>query len=180
MKKCLLSIALIWLFVVGNSQRRMALVVSRPFDSALVEKIRLATFGMYGMIVDSIGAFEPISNDVERTILFVPMVSKYLGTIGLTDRAMFIGVDFFPEPVYGLTIENKCVVSDYLLELPDCEGECIKNYDAYIAHIVLHEVGHILGLPHCPKRYCTMYPYASYRNTHLCCKCKALFLKMKW
>ena len=178
LKKYLLII-LLFAFISGSSQQRFALVVSKPFDSKLIEEIRCATFGMYRMIVDSIGEFEPVSNDAERTIGFIPKHNGYVGTIGLTDHGMFYGLDFFPEPLYGLTIENRCVVSDYLLGFADCMKHK-SDYDRYLTHIVLHEAGHILGLEHCQNKRCIMYGYGRIENTHLCQKCKTLFYKMKW
>lgn len=160
-------------------QRRLALFVSKPFEATLIERIRCSTFGAYKMVIDSIGEFSPVSNDAERTITFIPHSRDHIGVIGLTDHGMFYGLDFFPEPLYGLTIDNKCVVSDYLLGFRDCMKRK-TDHDSYLTHIVLHEVGHILGLAHCINKHCIMYGYGRIENSHLCYKCKTLFNKMKW
>ena len=60
---------------------------------------------------------------------------------------------YYDEKIFGMGHQpgNACVISDYRLKTSDKK---ILNYR--LRNVILHEVGHNLGLPHCREEVCIM------------------------
>lgn len=71
---------------------------------------------------------------------------------------------------------KSCVVSDYRLRK--------QNKDEQFYKVVLHELGHTEGLPHCPTKSCLMRDAEGKNHideeTDFCIKCKAYLIKKGW
>ena len=157
------------LFFFFHAQgQKLALVTSSKFSSELTQQIKSRVCQMYHFDIDSVGSFEPPDNGVESTTKALADLNlcAYRGTIGLTEKSMYCGMDFFPLEVYGYTHENECIVSDYLF------GCCDPKHDRRMTNVVLHEVGHMIGLEHCKNSYCLMFPGGHVDNERLCSSCK--------
>lgn len=75
------------------------------------------------------------------TVLYIGMTSKDISTTKGTKADWGVmGLGFQPG--------NGCVVSTYRVNK--------ANEDDQLYKLCLHELGHNMGLPHCPERYCYM------------------------
>jgi len=79
--------------------------------------------------------------------------------IGLTHRPLFTVKDakplpYFDEMILGLGYQpgNACVVSDQKLKPVNS-----ALFSDLIKKMIIHEIGHNLGLPHCPDEKCVMF-----------------------
>lgn len=166
--KYFLILALLPIFCHAQGQKHLALVTSYKFPSELITQIKMRVFEMYHFEIDSVGEFEPPDNGVESTTKALGKLNlcAYRGTIGLIEKSMYVGLDFFPAEVYGYTFENNCIISDYLF------GCCDPKHDRRMTNVVLHEVGHMVGLEHCENSHCLMFPGGHVDNYKMCWKCK--------
>lgn len=157
-----------------QAQKHLALVTSSKFSSELISQIKTRVLVMYHFQIDSVGEFQPPDNGVESTTKTLGNLNlcAYRGTIGLTEKSMYVGLDFFPAEVYGYTFENNCIISDYLF------GCCDPKHDRRMTNVVLHEVGHMVGLEHCDSSHCLMFPGGHVDNEKLCAKCKSKLNKL--
>jgi len=79
--------------------------------------------------------------------------------IGLTHRPIFTIKDdkplpYFDEMILGLGYQpgNACVVSDQKLKSVNT-----ALFNDLVKKMIIHEIGHNLGLPHCPDEKCVMF-----------------------
>jgi archaemetzincin len=74
---------------------------------------------------------------------------------------------------YGYVSGNSCVISDYRLRSND--PELLNNR---LRKIIIHEIGHNLGLPHCSDDTCIMFegdiPTLDKCNGNYCNKCRRI------
>lgn len=100
--------------------------------------------------------------------------------IGLINQPIFTIRDTKPEPFYdekifglGYQPGTACVISDYRFRTMNT-----AIYQQRLKNVILHEVGHNLGLAHCNNPKCLMSESNGYfkqldsSNTDYCAKCK--------
>ena len=100
-------------------------------------------------------------------------------TIGLTDKDISTDKDQYPDwGVMGLGYQpgKACVVSTFRLNK--------KNLQEQFFKVVIHELGHTQGLPHCPNKTCYMQDAegknTTDQETGFCEKCKAFLVGKGW
>lgn len=78
--------------------------------------------------------------------------------VGLTHKPVFTIKDgkpgpYFLEDIFGMGYQpgNSCVVSDFKFSTPD-----ISSYNHRLKTVIIHEIGHNMGLPHCNDEKCVM------------------------
>lgn len=81
-------------------------------------------------------------------------------------------IHYFENSIFGLGYlpGNSCVISDYRLMSTDKE-----LYDTRLRKVIIHEIGHNLGLPHCLVDTCLMSETNS--NIFILDKCKGNYCK---
>ncbi len=86
--------------------------------------------------------------------------------IGLTHKPLFTvkpakPMPYFDENIFGLAYQpgNACVVSDFKFRTMD-----IKTFNQRLKNVIIHEVGHNLGLSHCQEEKCIMSEKLEYQT----------------
>jgi len=105
--------------------------------------------------------------------------------IGLTNYPIFTTkqikqITYLDDKIFGMSYQpgNTCVVSDYRLKTGNQ-----KLYNRRLRNVIMHEVGHNLGLSHCPNDKCIMstetgrYENLDLGNDEYCDKCKGELLQ---
>jgi len=105
--------------------------------------------------------------------------------IGLTNYPIFTTkqikqITYLDDKIFGMSYQpgNTCVVSDYRLKTGNQ-----KLYNRRLRNVIMHEVGHNLGLSHCPNDKCIMstetgrYENLDLGNDEYCDKCKSELLQ---
>ena len=100
--------------------------------------------------------------------------------IGLTNKPIFTikdanNVPYYDEKIFGMGFQpgNSCVVSDYRFRTPNT-----IVFNNFLRNVIIHEVGHNLGLPHCKDIKCIMSTNTgdigklNNSNNTYCKKCK--------
>ena len=102
--------------------------------------------------------------------------------IGLTNKPIFTikdadHVPYYDEKIFGMGFQpgNSCVVSDYRFRTPNT-----TVFNNILRNVIIHEVGHNLGLPHCKDNKCNMSTNTGQIeklnniNNDYCKKCKKI------
>lgn len=102
--------------------------------------------------------------------------------IGLTNKPIFTIKDtnhmpYYDEKIFGMGFQpgNSCVVSDYRFRTPNK-----TVFNNILRNVIIHEVGHNLGLPHCKDIKCIMSANTgdieklNNSNNAYCKKCKKI------
>ncbi len=153
--------------------------------SALKEKFGFEVEESWASLPQS--AFNPLRNQYHAGVIIQEILSEVEeGTyvVALIDKDLYIdGYNF----VFGLADPSYkiCIVSDARLKqefygLPPDE----KLYLSRLEKEVLHEMGHLLGLPHCPDPKCVMHFSNCLEDTdrkeaEFCENCKAKLLSSR-
>lgn len=145
-----------------------------PFKNEVVARIKKGYFFKGVIIRDNISPPETFINQEKGKRYNASMILNWLSDqkpdscaliVGLTDADIYItkrdedGNIKKPEYKYkvwgifglGKNPGNSCVVSTYRIKTPDR-----SLYKDRFLKIVLHEIGHNLGLKHCPDKDCYM------------------------
>ncbi|MFT7155427.1 MAG: archaemetzincin [Parvicella sp.] len=176
----------------------------KGFDSKIVDSIAVSLEELYGMRVDIAEEIETPDNafiEVKSARYRADTLIRFL-----RDRKEIINADFTlglikqdisctkysdyksktiksPEykykdwGIYGLGFcpGPSCIVSSYRLK----KGTSKVNFIARMRKVSCHEIGHNLGLPHCPDEACIMQDAAESMSTvdgvklHLCNECRS-------
>src|SRR5688572_30356490 len=102
--------------------------------------------------------------------------------IGLTNKPIFTikeakHLPYYDEKIFGMGFQpgNSCVVSDYRFRTPNT-----TVFNNILRNVIIHEVGHNLGLPHCQDNKCIMSTKSgdveklNDNNNAYCKKCKKI------
>lgn len=105
--------------------------------------------------------------------------------IGLTNHPIFTtkqlkDTQYLDDKIFGMGYQpgNTCVVSDYRFKTSNQ-----STYNCRLRNVIVHEVGHNLGLAHCQNIKCIMstengrYENLDLGNTDYCDKCKGKLLQ---
>ncbi len=105
--------------------------------------------------------------------------------IGLTNHPIFTTkqiqhIPYLDDKIFGMSYQpgNACVVSDNRFKTGNR-----RMYNRRLRNVIIHEVGHNLGLPHCQNNKCIMsienglYENLDLGNTNYCDKCKDKLLQ---
>ena len=100
-------------------------------------------------------------------------------TVGLTNKDISTENGIYKDwGVMGLGFQpgKSCVVSTFRLSKNNLNDQYFK--------VVIHELGHTQGLPHCPDLKCYMRDAKGKNNTEsetgFCEKCKVILISRKW
>src|SRR5688572_4223170 len=102
--------------------------------------------------------------------------------IGLTNKPIFTikeanYLPYYDEKIFGMGFQpgNSCVVSNYRFRTPNT-----TIFNNILRNVIIHEVGHNLGLPHCKDIKCIMSTKSgdveklNDNNNAYCKKCKKI------
>jgi archaemetzincin len=120
-------------------------------------------------------AFNPLRNQYDASRIIESLIPKFDNKSDLnlliTDVDLYVPRFNF---IFGLAEiqERAAIVSRYRLNGSNMKERLVKE--------VIHEVGHLLGLPHCPVPACVMYfsntiDDTDKKSSHLCQECRRRF-----
>ncbi|MEM0482383.1 MAG: hypothetical protein QXM16_05815 [Nitrososphaerota archaeon] len=140
---------------------------------------------VYGLITEelelerdpALNHVNPLRRQVEALRLVEALAREYSGN---HYHLHITGLDIYFDRFnfcFGLASSRSAVVSTYRLKHPNTE-----KFIERLRKEVAHEVGHMLGLKHCPSPRCVMFFSNSILDTDLkgvepCPKCRALLTK---
>ena len=180
--KSVFIIATILYFTTGNCKRPSIITLTNTTPNQIIAIQPLDNYNEKELISiqDEIRRFynkkviflEPI--DIPTTF-YNPIVKKYsadsiinllsklhndtiVEIVGITHQAIYTVKEnkrgrYYDESMFGMGYlpGNSCVISDNRFWINDAE---IFNYR--LRNVILHEIGHNAGLPHCPDKKCLM------------------------
>jgi predicted Zn-dependent protease len=148
----------------------LAVRIKRVYGTKTVRVLKVNFLSPYEAI--SIKAYPLLNADTLNDQLnTVRLLYAYPAVVGITQNGIFDYQTTGLHRVDGLAdgIPGKCaIISTVGLALYG------KEFNDYLINVILHEIGHIYGLEHCPDGNCVMIESGDPQNNHLCKKCKAL------
>lgn len=178
MKKLFFLFCLLLAFATSSAQYqknvRLALVSTTNLDRRTIHYIKERVAELYNLKIDFIGPSLDdscadngnliVSNVDEYVAALKQKKSGYTFVVGLTHNSLFAVTIFsYVEEVYGYSNDSCCIISDHLIPP-------VRHYNKYVTNVVLHEIGHLLSLEHCPRK-CLMTTYDNLGVSRLCYKC---------
>ncbi|GBC71798.1 hypothetical protein HRbin02_01586 [Candidatus Calditenuaceae archaeon HR02] len=159
------------------------LVVSSPRDLSYERSIAVETAALvYGLSTEeleleidpALNHVNPTRRQVEALRLVEALAREYSGN---HYHLHITGLDIYFDRFnfcFGLASNRSAVVSTYRLKHPNT-----KRFVERLRKEVAHEIGHMLGLKHCPNPRCVMFFSNSIVDTDLksvepCPRCRAL------
>lgn len=172
-------------------QKAVMTILIQPFRDIKSEKVQTVAEGIKKVYpnvkVLEVTNFPENAYYKERNRYRADSIIKYLNaktkegfvTIGLTSKDISVTkgkIKDFGVMGLGYRPGKACVASDFRLSK--------ENSDEQFYKIAIHELGHTMGLPHCPEKMCFMRS-AEGKNptneeTDFCKKCKIFLINKNW
>ncbi len=174
-----------------DKRKKVALYSTMSISKKLVTEIQRRAYDLYNLKVNYKGRYINPSGYEDSTYnadkIAMSLVNKrdkrHTYVVGLTNVPLirlYLNLDdidqgpgFEVSPVIGFTnlTGNTCVVSQWEM----IDGNSIANRDSVIksrsALIIMHEIGHLMGLDDCEDTTCLMVGQGHFDNNRLCGRC---------